>query len=93
MTEELWSLLGNRDFILLSQWPVADPALMAENVVTIVVQVNGKLRGQVEVANPPEEEVVLEAVRSNDRIQQWVSGKQVVKTIYVPGKLVNVVVR
>ncbi|MGZ4779039.1 MAG: leucine--tRNA ligase, partial [Thermoanaerobaculia bacterium] len=93
MTEELWSLLGHRDFILLSKWPVADPALMAEDVVTIVVQVNGKLRGQIEVANPPEENVVLEAVRTNDRIQQWVSGKQVVKTIYVPGKLVNVVVK
>jgi len=93
MTEELWSMLGYRDFILVSKWPVADPALMAEDVVTIVVQVNGRLRGQVEVANPPEEKVVLEAVRTNDRIQQWVSGKQVVKTIYVPGKLVNVVVR
>jgi leucyl-tRNA synthetase len=93
MTEELWSMLGHEDFILLSKWPVADPALMAEDVVTIVVQVNGKLRGQIEVANPPEESVVLEAVKANDRIQQWVSGKQVVKTIYVPGKLVNVVVR
>jgi leucyl-tRNA synthetase len=93
MTEELWSLLGHEDFILLSRWPQADAALMTEDVVTIVVQVNGKLRGQVEVANPPDETIVLEAVRSNERIQQWVSGKQIVKTIYVPGKLVNVVVR
>jgi leucyl-tRNA synthetase len=93
MTEEVWSLLGHRDFILLSKWPAADPALMTEDVVTIVVQVNGKLRGQIEVANPPEESLVLEAVRTNDRIQQWVSGKQIVKTIYVPGKLVNVVVK
>ena len=86
-------MLGNRPFILLSQWPVGDPALMAEDIVTIVVQVNGKLRAQVEVANPPEEKAVLEAVRSNERVQQWVSGKQIVKTIYVPGKLVNLVVR
>jgi len=93
MTEEMWSLLGHRDFILLSRWPEADPKLMAEDVVTIVVQVNGKLRGQIEVANPPEESVVLEAVRANERVQQWLQGKQIVKTIYVPGKLVNVVVR
>jgi leucyl-tRNA synthetase len=66
---------------------------MQEDVITIVVQVNGKLRGQVEVPNPPVEEQVLSAVRSNDKVQQWVSGKQIVKTIYVPGKLVNVVVR
>ena len=93
ITEELWEMLGERDFILLSQWPAADPALMQEEVITIVVQVNGKLRGHVEVPNPPLEEQVLEAVRSNNRVQQWVSGKQIVKTIYVPGKLVNVVVR
>ena len=66
---------------------------MREDVVTIVVQVNGKLRGHVEVPNPPEERQVLDAVRANGKVQQWVSGKQIVKTIYVPGKLVNVVVR
>ncbi len=93
ITEELWEALGNQPFILTSKWPVADPSLMQEEIVTIVVQVNGKLRGHVEVPNPPAEQQVLEAVRKNDRIQQWVSGKEVVKTIYVPGKLVNVVVR
>ena len=45
-------MLGNEGFILTSRWPIADPALMKEDVVTIVVQVNGKLRGQVEVPNP-----------------------------------------
>ena len=93
ITEELWQTLGHKDFIMTSNWPVADPALMREDLITIVVQVNGKLRGHVEVANPPAEEQVLAAVRSNDKIQQWVSGKQVVRTVYVPGKLVNVVVR
>jgi leucyl-tRNA synthetase len=93
MTEELWEMLGNKGFILTSRWPIADPALMREEMVTIVVQVNGKLRGQIEVPNPPVEDVVMAALRSNDKIQGWVAGKQVVKTIYVPGKLVNVVVR
>jgi len=66
---------------------------MKEDVVTIVVQVNGKLRGQVEVANPPEESRVFAAVDANERVQSWLAGKQIVKRIYVPGKLVNVVVR
>ena len=66
---------------------------MREDVVTIVVQVNGKLRGHVEVPNPPAEEMVLAAVRDNERIQQWVTGKQIVKTIVIPDKLVNIVVR
>ena len=93
ITEELWQMLGNEPFILTSPWQVADPALMTEDVVTIVVQVNGKLRGQIEVANPPVEDQVLAAVKSNANVQRWIEGKQVVKTIYVPGKLVNVVVR
>jgi leucyl-tRNA synthetase len=66
---------------------------MQENMVTIVVQVNGKLRGHVDVPNPPEEQQVLAAVDSNDKIRQWIEGKNIVKKIYVPGKLVNVVVR
>ncbi|HEX7419167.1 MAG TPA: class I tRNA ligase family protein, partial [Thermoanaerobaculia bacterium] len=93
MTEELWEMLGNKGFVLTSKWPVADRALMAEDVVTIVVQVNGKLRGQIEVPNPPAEDVVMAAVKSNEKVQAWLTGKQVVKTIYVPGKLVNIVVR
>ncbi|MEK6372453.1 MAG: leucine--tRNA ligase [Acidobacteriota bacterium] len=93
ITEELWEMLGGEGFILTSSWPVADPALMAEDVIVIAVQVNGKLRGQVEVSNPPAEAEVLAAVKENANVQRWVEGKQVVKTIYVPGKLVNVVVR
>jgi leucyl-tRNA synthetase len=93
ITEEMWELLGNRDFILLASWPVADPSLMLEEAVTIAVQVNGKLRGQIEVAVPPIEEQVFAAVAASERIQQWISGKQIVKKIYVPGKLVNLVVK
>jgi len=86
-------MLGNEAFVLTSQWPVADPALMAEDTVVIAVQVNGKLRGQVEVAAPPVEAKVMDSVFANERIQHWIAGKEVVKKIYVPGKLVNVVIR
>jgi leucyl-tRNA synthetase len=93
ITEELWAMLGNDVMLLTSQWPVADRALMQEDTVVIAVQVNGKLRGQVEVAAPPDEARVMEAVFANEKIKGWVDGKEVVKKIYVPGKLVNVVVR
>ncbi|MBV8518483.1 MAG: leucine--tRNA ligase [Acidobacteria bacterium] len=92
-TEELWSLFGNDGFILTAKWPVADRALMQEDEVVIAVQVNGKLRGQVEVAAPPEEASVWAAVDANEKIQTWLAGKTIVKKIYVPGKLVNVVVK
>ena len=93
MTEELWAMLGNEKMLLTTQWPVADRALMQEDTVTIAVQVNGKLRGQVEVPAPPDEASVIEAVFANEKIRAWVDGKEVVKKIYVPGKLVNVVIR
>jgi leucyl-tRNA synthetase len=93
VTEELWEMLGHEPFLLTSAWPVADPAKMQEDVVTIVVQINGKLRGQVEVSHPPEEAAVFAALDANARVQPWLAGKQIVKKIYVPGKLVNVVVK
>ncbi len=93
MTEELWAMLGNEEFVLTSKWPVADPALMQEDTVVIAVQVNGKLRGQVEVAAPAVEEKVFEAIAANGKIQAWITGKELVKRIYVPGKLVNIVIR
>ncbi len=93
ITEELWEKLGRKPFILTSRWPEADRALMQEDMVTIVVQVNGKLRGQVEVPNPPTEELVMSATSTNANVQRWIEGKEVVKKIYVPGKLVNLVVR
>jgi leucyl-tRNA synthetase len=93
VTEELWQRLGNGGFVLTSLWPTADLALMVEDVVTIAVQVNGKLRGQIEVANPPEKELVLVAARANENIKRWTAGKEVMKEIYVPGKLVNIVVK
>jgi leucyl-tRNA synthetase len=93
ITEELWAMLGNDEMLLTSQWPVADRALMQEDTVTIAVQVNGKLRGQVDVAAPPDEAKVFDAVFANDKIRAWVEGKDLVKKIYVPGKLVNLVVK
>ena len=86
-------MFGNDGFILTSSWPKADPALMIEDVVTIVVQVNGKLRGQVDVANPPAKEDAIAAAKSNDNVAKWIDGKEIIKEIYVPGKLVNIVVK
>jgi len=93
ITEELWQQLGGAGFILTSKWPVADPALMQEDVVTLAVQVNGKLRGQVDVANPPSKEDAIAAAKGNENVRKWIEGKEIAKEIYVPGKLVNIVVK
>ena len=74
-------------------WPEADPALLRSDLVTYVVQVNGKLRDRIEVpADAPEEEVVILAKQS-EKVQRHLDGKAIVKEIFVPGKLVNLVVR
>jgi len=93
ITEEMWARLDGQGFILTSAWPVADPELMKEDVATVVVQVNGKLRGQVEVPSGASEEQVFAAVAANDGVQKWLAGKEIVKRVYIPGKLVNLVIR
>lgn len=86
-------MLGHDGFILTSPWPVADRSLMQEETAVIAVQVNGKLRGQVEVPAPPQEQQVMDAVLASDKIQAWLTGKELVKKVYVPGKLVSLVVK
>ena len=93
LTEELWERLGHRELMLKTQWPVADPELMREDIITVVIQVNGKLRGQLEVPQAAKEEQVVAEARSNAKVLKFIEGKKVVKTIYVPGKLVNLVVK
>ncbi|MGA7617263.1 MAG: leucine--tRNA ligase [Thermoanaerobaculia bacterium] len=93
ITEELWEMSGREGMVVTSTWPVADPEMLKEDVLTVVVQVNGKLRGQIEVAAGTGESDVIAEAKTNERVARHLEGKQIVKTIYVPGKLVNLVVR
>ena len=79
--------------MLDAAWPVWDEELAADEVVTVVVQVNGKLRDRLSVAVDAEKDDVLAEARAGANTQRFLEGKQVVKEIYVPGKLVNFVVR
>jgi leucyl-tRNA synthetase len=74
-------------------WPQADQALLRSDVVTYVVQVNGKLRDRIEAAADASEEELIRLARERDNVRRHVDGKQVVKEVVVPGKLVNLVVR
>ena len=89
---EVWERLeGGR--VWERPWPQADPALLASETVTLVVQVNGKLRDRIEVpADSPQDEL-LAAARGSEKVAGHLDGKEVVKEIVVPGKLVNLVVR
>ena len=90
--EEVWELLGHGDDVLDAPWPAWDEELAADEVVTVVVQVNGKLRDRLEVPVDAEKDDVLALARAAENAARFLEGKQVVKEIYVPGKLVNFVV-
>ncbi len=92
ISEELWSQLGQKGSIHQSSWPKYDEKYLFQDTVTIVIQVNGKLRGQVEVAADANEETVVQAAKTHEKAASYLEGKEIRKTIYVPGRLVNFVV-
>ena len=91
ITEELWEHLGNQHSIHTSSWPRFDPEAIRSASLTIPVQVNGRVRDQIEIASDtPEGEVKRQALAS-EKVQRFIAGQNVVKVIYVPGRVVNVV--
>ena len=90
---ELWKALGNESNIDHAEWVKADEAAMVENEKLIVVQVNGKVRGKVTVAADTDEETVKTVAFSDENVKKFTDNTQIVKVIYVPGKLLNVVVK
>ena len=88
----LWRSLGHRDPVIDAEWPVADEAAMSRDVIELVVQVNGKLRGHVSVGADAGREAVEREARRNGNVARFIGGKPVRKVIVVPGRLVNIVV-
>jgi leucyl-tRNA synthetase len=93
LAHELWEMLGEKGILLKAPWPKYDAALAKEEELEIPVQVNGKLRGRVIVPADATEDFVIERALGDEKVQSSIAGKQIVKTIFVPGKLVNFVVR
>ena len=90
---ELWKALGNESTIDHAEWVKADEAAMVEDEKLIVVQVNGKVRGKVTVAADANEETVKTVAFADENVKKFTDNTQIVKVIYVPGKLLNVVVK
>ena len=90
---ELWKALGNESNIDHAEWVKADEAAMVEDEKLIVVQVNGKVRGKVTVAADADEETVKTVAFADENVKKFTDNTQIVKVIYVPSKLLNVVVK
>ncbi len=93
-SEELWrEALGHEKSVFLSEWPEYDPAMLVADQVTVVIQINGKLRSQITVQRDQDKELVLAAARADKKAASYLEGNTIRKEIHVPNKLVNFVVR
>jgi len=92
LAEEWWEQMGFADSVFQSGWPTADESAIPSDTVVVAVQVNGKLRGQVEVPSDADEDVAAAAAEREPKVASHLNGERI-KTIYIPGRLINFVVR
>ena len=93
ITEEIWEKLGNTSSVSLSAWPFYDKNLIKEDIIDIVVQINGKLRGKVQVRPGSSKEQAEKLANNNLNIKKYTEGKEIIKSVFVPDKLLNIVVK
>jgi leucyl-tRNA synthetase len=92
ITEELWAQLGHTDSIHTSMWPTYDEQYLMSDTMTIAIQVNGKVRAEIEVPSDAAEADVVQTAQKDEKVANYLGGKAIKKTIYVPGKLISFVV-
>ena len=93
ITEELWSQLGHEDRLYNRAWPECDESALVKDEIQIILQINGKLKDKLMLPNNSDKEVVEGAARASDRFKEATEGREVVKVIYVPNKIINFVVK
>jgi leucyl-tRNA synthetase len=93
ITEELWQRLGHADSLFAERWPVADRGVLAREEVTVVVQVDGKVRGRLTVDVNASDAEVERLALAEDKVKSWVASRRIEKVVVVPRRLVNVVTR
>ena len=91
LAEEVWEQLGIKESLSYSAYPAADEKYLQDDVVTVVIQINGKLRGRLELPKDQTEEEVAEAARKHPNIHSHLDGQKIGKMIFVPNKLLNIV--
>jgi leucyl-tRNA synthetase len=92
LAEELWHLTEHEGSVTQNEWPEIKKDMLVEDVIEIPIQINGKVRGRVEIEKDISEKEVKELVLSNEKIKEWLEGKEIRKFIYIDGKIVNIVI-
>ncbi len=93
ITEEIWEKLGHNTTIAYEPWPSYDESKTIDNLIDLPVQVNGKLRANVSIEKDEDKDSIKDKVHSNEKIQSYINGKEIIKEIYVPNKIYNIVVK
>lgn len=92
LSEELWNKIGEKKSVHLSKWPKYDVQLAKDEMITMAVQINGKTRTEIEIKNDSPEESVKELAMNNAVVQKWTEGKHIKKVIYVPNRIINIII-
>ncbi len=93
LSQNLWTTLGKSDLVIDATWPVVDESALVKSEIELMVQVNGKLRGKIEVSVDTDKESILAMAKSVETVLKFIEGKEILKEIVVPGRLVNLVVK
>tara|TARA_Y100000817_G_scaffold155691_1_gene121701 strand:- start:3687 stop:6116 length:2430 start_codon:yes stop_codon:yes gene_type:complete len=93
ITEEIWSVLGNKNSIHLQINPTFNDKLIEKDKITLIIQINGKLRDQIQVEKNAPKEQIIDNAKKTKKIRQYLEGTEVIKSVYVPGRIVNFVVK
>lgn len=91
--EELWQMLGNDDTIAYQKWPIYDENRIREEEISIAVQVNGKLRDTIKVVQDADSSLLESKAMASETIKKWIAGKEIVKIITIPNRIVNIVIK
>ena len=92
IAEEIWRRLGHTETIVFEKWPEYNELLAKEDLTNIVVQVNGKLRGEFQIENDIDVEIIEQMAKELPEIQKWTDGKEILKVVVVPNRVVNIVI-
>ena len=91
ISEEIWSILGNKTLCINEAWPIEE--VKKKNSTNIAIQIDGKTKEVIQIENKISKEEILDIVKDNNKIKKSLMGKNVIREIYVPGKIVNLVVK
>ena len=93
LAEEMWEQLGNNETIFKAIYPIYDESKTIVNEITIGVQVNGKLRGDITIGKDESEDSIKEKAFNNENVKKYLDGNEIIKTIVIPNKIVNIVIK